>query len=101
MVSIKYFCGVGEFCSLKSIPWGSLSSNTGIADATAAAISTAKQPIWARRFSISSVPDVRSYAVPQRFMRGRSKQKLQGELNQTRVGPLSCAGNHAEVLIVR
>src|SRR5579863_1614734 len=29
MVSIRYFCGVGEFCRMKSSPCGKLTSNIG------------------------------------------------------------------------
>src|ERR1700674_382536 len=33
MVSIRYFLGVGEFCSVKSTPRGRLTSKTGVATA--------------------------------------------------------------------
>src|SRR6202044_2966637 len=35
MVSIRYFCGVGEFCSVKSRPRGTLTSKTGAVRAVA------------------------------------------------------------------
>src|ERR1700687_1235977 len=38
MVSIRYFCGVGEFCRMKSKPCGRVTSNTGAAGGAAASI---------------------------------------------------------------
>ena len=40
MVSIRYFCGVGEFCKTKSSPRGALVSNS---DTGTAAIARAMQ----------------------------------------------------------
>ena len=33
MVSMRYFCGVGEFCRVKYSPLGALTSNTGVVSA--------------------------------------------------------------------
>src|ERR1700739_4772937 len=84
MVSIRYFCGVGEFRWVKSKPRGSVGSKTVAAVATTAIASKPEQI----RHLIGSIILV-------------LKQKLQRELDQSRVCAVCRARDHAKVLVVR
>src|SRR5258708_12037740 len=67
MVSIRCFCGVGEFCKVKSIPCGNFTSNKGapVVLVVAGAAITSRIRIAAdNRLSIARVPHI-SKLVPQ------------------------------------
>src|SRR6266481_4242676 len=104
MVSIRCFCGVGEFCKVKSIPCGSFASNKGapVVLVVAGAAITSRIRIAAdNRLSIARVPHI-SKLVPQHDASAQQlEQKLQCELNKTRICPRRGTGDYSEVCIVR
>src|SRR5208282_2239590 len=68
MVSIRYFCGVGEFCRVNSMPRGSLTSKTGTVAAAhniaPAAMSTKKDNTRRKIFNSPS-PYSLSISLPR------------------------------------
>src|SRR6266436_2511130 len=101
MVSIRCFCGVGEFCKVKSIPCGTFTSNKGPPVAPGAAITSRIRIAADNRLSIARVPHI-SKLVPQHDASAQQlEQELQSELNETRICPRRGTGDYSEVCIVR
>src|SRR5882672_5711169 len=108
MVSIRYFCGVGELRKTKSIPCGSWTSSKEGLEAPAAVITAQTHAIPDSRFDIANILRTRGHrfgtfflCVPEALCSGDSEQELQCGLNQTRIGPWRGAGHHTEGRIVR
>src|SRR6202167_1390506 len=100
MVSIRCFCGVGEFCKIKSIPGGSFTSNTGALAVPVTESSTRNRTQENNPLSIL-VPDIAKRTFSAQPLRPKnSEQELQGKLNQTRICPRRGTGDHAEVRVV-
>src|ERR1700677_3529387 len=100
MVSMRCFCGVGEFCKIKSIPCGSFTSNTGALAVPVTESSTRTRIAADNPLSIL-VPDTAKRTFSAQPLRPKnSEQELQRKLNQTRICPRRGTGDHAEVRIV-
>src|ERR1700752_3691149 len=91
MVSIRYFCAVGEFCRVKSTPRRSFTSRRGALSVANVAINTHKLESCTKRVHIPRVPEFKE----------KLKKHLQCELNQTWVCSWSSAGDEPKIRVVR
>src|ERR1700722_6029367 len=90
MVSIRYFCGVGEFCRTKSTPRGGLTSNTGAPRGALGAIVA----IVAMTTRARAQPECK--ILPDIDL----EKELDRKLNQPRIRSRSRAGNNSEVGVI-
>src|ERR1700686_1216600 len=101
MVSIRCFCGVGEFCRVKSIPRGSFASNNEAPVVAVAAIAIRIPVAAANRICVLEVTDISKLVLQRDPSPKNLEQELQCKLNETRVCPGRSTSDHAEICIVR
>src|SRR3982074_1791916 len=100
IVSMRCFCGVGEFCKTKSIPCGSFASNNDAPVAAVAAIARRIPAAADNRLNVPKVPDI-SKLVPQCNPSVKKlEQDFQCKLNETRIGSRSDTRDYAKICIV-
>src|SRR6202140_2919864 len=100
MVSIRCFCGVGEFCRVKSIPRGSFASKNEAPVGAGAAIAKRIPVAAANRICVLEGTDISKLVLQRDPSPKNLEQKLQRKLNETRVCPGRSTSDHAEICIV-